>query len=136
MLARDQSRIPPGRSIRLTSSAVKGPYFARQTQKSSANLSSVSVSDCTRTIVITIRQSATQVLFMETLVCSLAQNNHSWILTWPIHRHPVRERGGFFACPDRAPHTIRPTSQLWHRGTIVWRAIQRHHDRRAPHLRT
>ena len=42
MLARDQSRIPPGRSIRLTSSAVNGAYFARHAQKSSANCSSES----------------------------------------------------------------------------------------------
>ena len=39
MLARDQSRIPPGRSIRLTSSAVNGACFARHAQKSFANCS-------------------------------------------------------------------------------------------------
>src|SRR5215472_6299785 len=43
MLARDQSRIPPGRSIRFTSSPVKGAYFARQVQKSPAILSRESV---------------------------------------------------------------------------------------------
>ena len=40
MLARDQSRIPPRRSIRFTSSPVNGAYFARHVQKSSASLSS------------------------------------------------------------------------------------------------
>src|SRR5204863_5047666 len=40
MPARDQSRIPPGRSIRLTSSAVNGAYFARQAQKSLPSVSS------------------------------------------------------------------------------------------------
>src|SRR6185503_14940231 len=42
MLACDQLRIPPGRSIRLTSSAVNGAYLARHVQKSSASFSSES----------------------------------------------------------------------------------------------
>jgi hypothetical protein len=45
MLAFDQSRTPPGRSIRFTSSPVNGAYFARQAQKSSASLSRESASD-------------------------------------------------------------------------------------------
>jgi hypothetical protein len=40
MLARDQSRTPPGRSNRLTSSPVNGAYFARHVQKSLASCSS------------------------------------------------------------------------------------------------
>src|SRR5205823_12604332 len=39
-LACDQSRSPPGRSIRLTSSSVNGAYLARHFQKLSASLSS------------------------------------------------------------------------------------------------
>jgi hypothetical protein len=35
----DQSRSPPGRSMRFTSSPVKGAYLARQVQKSSASFS-------------------------------------------------------------------------------------------------
>src|SRR4029453_3479685 len=44
MLVPDQSRLPPGRSIRLTSSAVNGAYRARHAQKSSASLPNASVS--------------------------------------------------------------------------------------------
>src|SRR5438094_5134262 len=48
MLARDQLRLPPGRSMRLTSSPVIGAYCARHTQESSANFSSESA--CARAV--------------------------------------------------------------------------------------
>jgi hypothetical protein len=65
MLARDQSRIPPGRSIRFTSSPVNGAYFARQVQKSSASLFSDSLSGCAWPTQQTIMQTATNIFFMK-----------------------------------------------------------------------
>ena len=38
MLARDQSRVPPGRSMRFTSSPVNGAYFARHPEVQPATL--------------------------------------------------------------------------------------------------
>jgi hypothetical protein len=58
MLALDQSRIPPGRSMRFTSSAVNGAHFARQAQKSSASLPNASA--CTGALAFNPQRIATQ----------------------------------------------------------------------------
>src|SRR5215469_14421326 len=88
-LARDQSRIPPGRSIRGTSSPLNGAYFARHFQKSSASLSSESVC-CARTSeVVPSRRSTIQKSFTPMfLICILPNDDHGRRFVGPIHRSP------------------------------------------------
>src|SRR5436853_5453628 len=59
MLVRDQSRTPPGRSSRFTSSPVNGAYLERHAQKSSAILTSESA--CTPSAANGISQRRTKV---------------------------------------------------------------------------
>src|SRR4051812_48318602 len=67
MEARDQSRSPPARSIRLTSSLLNGAYFARQFQKSSASFESVAKSSAghwmtlAKTSAITLKMHARRI---------------------------------------------------------------------------
>jgi hypothetical protein len=69
MLARDQSHIPPCRSIRLTSSPVNGAYFARQAQKSSASLGNASV--CAGVLALKPQRIATQTAALTLEQCTL-----------------------------------------------------------------
>src|SRR5213592_207595 len=98
MLASDQSRIPPGRSIRLTSSPVNGAYFARQAQKSSANL--IKESGCVWLLAnraSELKKTLRRNFSRTDSIRGSAHGNDRWRKTRAIHRHAVAERGGFIA---------------------------------------
>src|SRR5436190_13735972 len=105
MAAADQSRVPPGRSIRFTSSSVNGAYLARHVQKSPASLSRGSVSgfcagfrEHAQLNTSRIEISAAQEFFMFTsLIHVFADYDYRRSATGSIHRRAVAGRGGFFA---------------------------------------
>src|SRR4030095_10708886 len=68
MLARDQSRVPPGCSSRWTSSPLTGAHFARHAQKSFANLSRESVAAEASPNNTAPRNNTAQLFFMSELI--------------------------------------------------------------------
>src|SRR5438874_6584667 len=106
MLACDQSRIPPGRSIRFTSSSVNGAYFARHDQKSFANFCNESA--CVWLLAnraSALRKTAAQKRVTAALsIGASVQRDDRRRQTRPIHRHAGTERGGFVA---RVTNTVQ-----------------------------
>src|SRR5262245_39388472 len=89
MLARDQSRIPPGRSIRLTSSGENGACFARHAQKSRASLSNASI--CADALALKPQRTATQMTPLTHQQCLL-------IAAMIAFRYPVCHLKSILVC--------------------------------------
>src|SRR5437016_10008479 len=123
MAAADQSRVPPGRSIRFTSSPVNGAYLARHVQKSPASLSRASVSgfcaglcEHAQLNTSTTEISAAQEFFMvQSLIRGFADCDYRRSATRPIHRRAVAKRSGFFA---RVTNFIQLFVPPFHVGTV------------------
>src|SRR4030095_480166 len=115
MLARDQSRVPPGCSSRLTSSPVNGAHFARHAQKSFANLSKESVAAEASPNNTAPRNNTAQLFFMDELIRASTQRDEPRIFVGPIHRRAVTKRSGFFA---RITNLVQFFVPMFHVGAV------------------